>query len=319
MKAVTINEYGGPEVLKISELKRPTPAADDVLVEVKYASINPVDWKTRRGDLSLLIPRKFPRVTGSDVAGTVAEVGSAVKQFKVGDRVFGTTDPFRNPYGSYAEFSLVQATKLAKMPDELSFEDAASIPVAGLTAYKALYELGAMRPGYHVLINGASGGVGSFAVQLAKTGGAKVTATCGAANIDFVRSLGADNVLDYSVAEIPKLEEKFAIIFDASAKLDYFSIQNLLTEKGVYVTTVPKPDTILGVALTAPFNGRKVHIVLASMGAKIPQELSEIANLVVTGKVRPEIAKCVTLEELPEAQREGEKEHTRGKVVVKVS
>ena len=319
MKAVTISDYGSPDVLKVCDLKRPVPGSEEVLVEVKYAGINPVDWKMRRGDLSFILPRKFPKVLGIDLAGVVAEVGKSAKQFQVGDRVFGMADPFKNQYGSYAEFSLVQTAKLVRMPDSLSFADAASLPVAGLTAYESLYALGAMRPGHHVLINGASGGVGSFGVQLAKIGGATVTAVCGANNMDFVRSLGADNVLDYKVADISKLTEKFAIIFDASAKLDYFSVKNLLTDRGVFVTTVPKADTILAAALSAPFPGRKVYVVLAGMNEKAAQELAELANLVAAGKLHPEIAKQVSLEELSEAHREGECEHTRGKMLVKIA
>jgi NADPH:quinone reductase-like Zn-dependent oxidoreductase len=319
MKAVTISDYGSPEVLKVCDLKRPIPGPDQVLVEVKVAAVNPVDWKMRRGDLSIILPRKFPKVLGIDLAGVVAEVGKSVKQFQVGDRVFGMADPFKNQYGSYAEFSLVQTAKLVRMPDSLSYADAASLPVAGLTAYESLYALGAMRPGHHVLVNGASGGVGSFAVQLAKIGGATVTAVCGANNMEFVRSLGADNILDYKVSDVSKLSEQFAIIFDASAKLDYFRVKHLLTERGVFVTTVPKPETILAVALSAPFPGRKVHVVMAGMNEKAAQELAELANLVAAGKLRPEIAKQISLEELPDAHREGESEHTRGKVLVKVA
>jgi NADPH:quinone reductase-like Zn-dependent oxidoreductase len=319
MKAVTISDYGSPDVLKVCDLKRPVPGPEQVLVEVKVAAINPVDWKMRRGDLSFILPRKFPKVLGIDLAGVVAEVGKSVKQFQVGDRVFGMADPFKNQYGSYAEFSLVETAKLVRMPDSLGFADAASLPVAGLTAYESLYALGAMRPGHHVLINGASGGVGSFAVQLAKIGGATVTAVCGAGNMDFVQSLGSDCVLDYKVADLSKLTEKFAIIFDASAKLDYSSVKNLLTERGIFVTTVPKPDTILAAALTAPFPGRKVHFVMAGMNEKAAQELAELANLVAAGKLHPEIAKQISLEELPDAHRQGESEHTRGKVLVKVA
>ena len=320
MKALSISEYGSPEKMELRDLNVPAPAADDVLIEVKMASINPIDWKIRRGDVSLILPRKFPRVLGIDVAGVVSKVGSSVKKFKVGENVFGMADPFRNQHGSYAQFCLVQDTKLAPMPEHFSFEDAASVPVAGLTAYKALFEHGAMRPGHHILVNGASGGVGSFAVQLAKIAGAKVTAVCGPDNIEFVRSLGADEVLNYKETDVKKLQvkEKFAIIFDVSAKLDYFAAKDLLMENGVFVGTNPKADLVMASAMTAPFGGKKAVLVLASTGNKISQELAEIANLIVSKKLQPVISKTVTLGHVPEAHKEAEKEHTRGKVLVRV-
>jgi NADPH:quinone reductase-like Zn-dependent oxidoreductase len=318
MQALTISDYGSAEQLQLSEVNKPLLRTNDVLLEVKAASINPVDYKIRRGDLSLILPRKFPRTLGMDVAGVVAEIGASVRKFKVGDRVFGITDPFRNQSGSYAEYALVQDTKLALMQESLMFENAASLPVAGHTAYKALFELGAIRPGHHILINGAAGGVGSFAVQLAKIAGARVTATCGANNIDFVRSLGADEVFDYKVSDIRKLEEKFNIFFDASAKLDFFSIKHLLTEKGVYITTAPKADFLLAGVLTAPFGGKKALVVIAGLGSKVSQELAELANLVCSEKLKPVISKIVSLQEVAAAHREAELEHTRGKIIVSV-
>jgi NADPH:quinone reductase-like Zn-dependent oxidoreductase len=317
MKVVSISEYGGADKLEMRELNKPQPAANDVLVEVKYASINPVDWKIRRGDVSFILPRKFPRVLGIDVAGVVAAVGSAVRKFKVGERVFGMADPFRNQYGSYAEYCLVQDTKLAPMPEKLSFEDAASIPVAGLTAYKALFEHRSTHSGDRVLVNGGAGGVGTFAVQLAKTVGAHVTATCGPGNIEFVRSLGADVVLDYNLFDAKKIDDRFSLIFDVSAKFNYFDVKHLLLVKGLFVTTVPKPDFILASALS-PFSSQKAVAVFASMGNNISQQMSEIANLILLGKLKPVISNTVTLGQVAAAQTEGEKEHTRGKVVVRI-
>jgi len=316
MKALTINQYGKADKLEMRELSTPVPAIDDVLVEVRMASINPFDWKIRRGDLSYILPKKFPRVLGVDVSGIVLQVGSAVTKFKIGDQVFGMANPFRNQYGSYAEKTLVQESNLAIMPESLSFENAAAIPVAGLTAYKALFEIGGLKAGEHVLINGAAGGVGSFAVQLAKNSSAKITATCGPNNIDFVRSLGADEVINYNSLDLKLLGQKFAIIFDASAKLDFWKTRHLLTNNGVFIGTTPKPELLLAVALTPLFGGKRAAVVLASAGKNVSRQLSELGELVCNGALRPEICKIVPLNEVAAAHAEAEKEHTRGKILV---
>ncbi len=168
MQAVVINKYGAADELHVDEIDKPEPSEHEVLVRVKAASINPVDWKIRRGDLRLLLRNKFPRVVGIDFAGTIEAVGKAVNNFAPGDEVFGLANPIRSPYGSYAQFVVAEKDALALKPEGLSFIDAASIPVAGLTAIKALRALMNLSPGQNVLINGASGGVGSFAVQIAK-------------------------------------------------------------------------------------------------------------------------------------------------------
>src|ERR1700733_6655349 len=273
MQAVTIDRYGSSEVMHLSEIEKPRPGVREVLVEVHCSSINPIDYKIRRGDLKLIIPGKFPRVLGVDLAGVIVEVGNAVTKFKVGDEVFGLANPLANQFGSYAQFALIEEPKAALKPKHLSFADAASIPVAGLTAYKTFYEHAKLLAGQRVLINGASGGVGSFAVQMAKAIGAVVVATCSESNNEFVRAFGADQILDYGQIDITKIEAKFDCIFDASAKLNFSKIKHLLTKNGSYVTTVPNPDIVLRFLSPFALPGRKVYLVNAGIGARISQEL----------------------------------------------
>jgi NADPH:quinone reductase-like Zn-dependent oxidoreductase len=318
MQAVTIDRYGSSEVMHLSEIEKPRPGAREILVEVHCSSINPVDWKIRRGDLKLIIRGKFPRVLGIDLSGVVVQVGQAVKKFKVGDEVFGMTNPLANQFGSYAQFALVEEQKAALKPQHLSFADAASIPVAGLTAYKTFHEHAKLLAGQRVLINGASGGVGSFAVQMAKAIGATVVATCSESNNEFVRAFGADQILDYGQIDITRLEEKFDCIFDASAKLDFSKIKHLLTKNGSYVTTVPNADMVLGFLSTVVLPGKKVYLVNAGIGARISQELTEIGALFGRAKVRPVITHTVSFQELAQAHKQAEAGHNRGKTVILV-
>ncbi|MBS1953837.1 MAG: NAD(P)-dependent alcohol dehydrogenase [Cyanobacteria bacterium SZAS-4] len=317
MRALTIHEYGAPDVFKVEEIEKPKPGSHQVLIEVKNSSINPVDWKIRAGHLSLLIPKHWPRVLGVDCSGIVAEVGDSVRSFAPGDAVFGMSNPLRSQYGAYAQYCICDKDSITKKPDGLSFSDAASIPVAALTAYKAFKLQIKLQPGQKVLINGASGGVGSFAVQIAKAMGAKITATCSADNIEFVRSLGADEVVDYKEQDIRTLSEKFDGIFDASAKLNFAAATRMLTKHGVYVTTVPDPFTVLGL-LTSILGGKKAYIVSAGSGAFVSQELSAIAEMVLSGQVKPIIAKSVSLEEVPDSQKFSEAGHARGKTVIDI-
>jgi NADPH:quinone reductase-like Zn-dependent oxidoreductase len=318
MQAVTIDHYGGSEVMHLTEIEKPEPGARELLVEVHCSSINPIDWKIRRGDLKLIIPGKFPRVLGVDLAGIIVQIGHAVTKFKVGDEVFGMANPLANRFGSYAQFALVEELKAALKPQHLSFADAASIPVAGLTAYKTFHEHAKLLAGQHVLINGASGGVGSFAVQMAKAIGAMVVATCSETNNEFVRAFGADQILDYGQIDLTKLDEKFDCIFDASAKLNFSKIKHLLTKNGSYVTTVPSADMVLGFLSTVVLPGKKVYLVNAGMGARINQELTEITALFGAGKIRSVITHTISFQELAQAHMQAESGHNRGKSVILV-
>jgi NADPH:quinone reductase-like Zn-dependent oxidoreductase len=288
-----------------------------VLVKVEYASINPVDYKLRRGDLRLVFGSRFPRVIGVDFAGVVAETGRSVKVVKAGDPVFGMANPLSTPYGSYAEYAIARVDELAVRPARLSAREAAALPIAGLTALEAL-KMMTVGPGRRLLVNGASGGVGSFAIQIAKAKGAVVHGTASGGNRGFVQDLGADEVFDYTETDVRELEEEYDGIFDASAKLKFSSVRHLLTPNGTYVTTLPTADAILAAASTCLLPGKKAQVVMVGVGRQIPVELLALAELVMTGTVRAVINKIVDLCDLPAAHSVAEQEHAQGKTLVKI-
>lgn len=319
MRALLFREYGPPSVLQSAEIDQPKPGHNDVLVKVECASLNPVDFKIRRGDLRLVFGNRFPRVPGVDFAGTVELTGSGISGLNPGDRVFGMCNPLNATWGSYAEYAIARAADVAPMPEGLSAEQAAGIPVAGLTAYESLKLMIKIQPGQGVLINGASGGVGTFAVQIAKHLGATVHATCSSENSQFVKELGADEVYDYRVTDVRRLDRKFQGILDAAAKFKYAHVKHLLTDNGMYVTTLPTADSVMAFATTLLLPGKKSQIVMAGMQGNVRQELSELAQLVVAQKLKPIIAKVIDLNDAPAAHEQAEKEHSRGKTIIKIS
>ena len=242
MKAIVIDGYGGADRLRLDERPDPAPGAGEVLIDVRAASVNPVDWKIRKGELRLFLRPRFPYIPGSDVAGEVAAVGPGVTRFKPGDAVVAFVDLKRG--GGYAERAVAKESAAALKAGSLSFADAACLPIAGCTALQALRDHGGLRAGGSALINGGAGGVGHFVVQIAKALGATVAATCGPSNVDFVRSLGADPVIDYSREEFPRRPERYDVILDAVARSSFAACRGVLNPGGVYVTTVPDPSTL---------------------------------------------------------------------------
>lgn len=219
MKAMVIRGYGAVDVLKYEEVEKPNIKPDQLLVKVHASSVNPIDWKTRKGMLSILTGNKFPLILGFDVAGEVVEVGSQVTRFQVGDAIYGSTS---FPGGAYAEFAAIPEKLAAIKPANMNYQQAATVPLAALTALQALRNLGNIKSGQKVLVNGASGGVGIFAVQIAKVLGAEVTGVCSTRNLDFVRSLNADLVIDYTQADFTNGNVQYDIIFDVVAKKNIF-------------------------------------------------------------------------------------------------
>ena len=238
MKAVFIRRYGGPEVLEFGEVETPTPKAGEVRIAVAASSVNPIDWKIGRGD-SRSIALKFPGVLGVDVAGTIESVGEGCSKFKVGDEVFAMMP---RDVGGNAQFAVVAETLVAPKPKNLSFEQAASVPAVALTALQVLRDKGKVQAGQEVLVNGASGGVGIFAVQLAKVLGARVTAVCSAANADFVTGLGADCVIDYKATDFTKEDAKYHLVFDSVGNRTYGQCNRVMRAGGTYVFDQRAPD-----------------------------------------------------------------------------
>ena len=316
MKAVRIHAFGGPEVLQLEEVARPVPAADEILVQVYASGVNPVDWVIREGSNGFRSFITLPTTLGCDAAGVVVEVGRDVTTFQKGDAVYGA--PNFPGDGSYAEYCAAKASRFARKPQSLSFNEAAGVPLAGLTAWTALFEQGQLRPGQRVLIQGASGGVGSFAVQFAKAKGAYVIGLASAGNLDYVQKLGADEVIDYRSQRFEELVHDVDVVLEASPVRDN-------AERLRAVTVLKEGGILVSVNLDFPFN-EAVLAALAQknatgeLSANQPRQdwLAEMARLIDAGQVKVFISQVFPLEEVAAAHRESETWHVRGKLVLAV-
>ena len=320
MKAAAIDNYGGSERLAVRDLPDPGPPGSwQVLLRVRAAGVNPIDWKIRNGSMRLLLPARFPLVLGYDVAGEVVEIGPEVTRFQPGDAVFGGVDVTRQG-GSYAELALAREAALAPKPQALSFEEAAAVPMAALTALQALRDKGELAAGEKVLVNGASGGVGHFAVQIAAALGARVTAVASAKSFDFVRSLGADEVIDYEEENFAGREQTWDVIFDAVSNHTYADCEAVLArDGGIYVATLGGPKLMISIGLTA-LGGlfgqrRRARLILGKYRA---EDLAVLARLIEQRKLRPEIQEVFPLEEIRKAHELSESGHVRGKIVARI-
>ncbi|MBD2203391.1 NAD(P)-dependent alcohol dehydrogenase [Calothrix sp. FACHB-1219] len=312
MKAVVIRRYGSAEVLQYEDVEQPTIKADQLLVKIHASSINPVDWKIRKGMLRFLTGNKFPMILGFDLAGEVVEVGSAVTGFQPGDAIYGSTAV---PGGAYAEFAAVPANIVAPKPTNLNYEQAAVVPLAALTALQALRDQGNIQSGQRVLINGAAGGVGIFAVQIAKALDTVVTGVCSTKNLDFVKSLGADRVIDYTQHDFTKDTEPYDIIFDVVGKRSPSQCKRVLKPNGVYITTLPSVESFVQSILTSFLPGQKVKFILEKPNT---QELLYLKELIEAGKMRVVIHRTYPLQELAAAHTESETERAVGKIAIAV-
>jgi len=314
MKAVFINQYGSTQVLQYEDMETPSINRDQLLVKVYASSVNPVDWKIRAGQLQFLTGYKFPMVLGFDVSGEVVAVGESVTRFQTGDKVYAYLDSL--PGGAYAEYAAVSEQVACFKPDNMSYEQAAAVPLAAITALQSLRDLGQILPGHKVLINGASGGVGSFGVQIAKAFKAEVTAVCSTQNVELVKSLGGDRVIDYTVQDLTKDTSFYDIIFDAVGKESFSGCQNILKPNGVYVTTLPDPDSLVQSFLTFLLPGKKSKLIVAQSNG---QDLAYLKELIEGGKIRSVIDRTYSLEELAAAHAESEQGHVVGKLVIAVA
>ena len=319
MKAIVYRRYGSPDVLKCEEIEKPTAGDNEVLIKVRAASVNPADWHLMRGPyiVRILTGLRKPKDTrlGRDVAGRVEAVGRNVTQFRPGDEVFGTCR------GAFAEYACISESKLATKPNNMTFEQAASVPIAALTALQGLRDKGRIQPGQKVLINGAAGGVGTFAVQVAKSFGAKVTGVCSTRNVDMVRSLGADHVTDYTREDFTKGTQRYDMILDLVGNHSLSACRRVLNPKGIYigagVLAVRSMIGILARLITAPLLSRFVSQSFLNFMARIcKDDLTIMRKLMEAGKVTPVIDKRYRLSEVPEAIRYLAEGHARGKVVI---
>ena len=315
MKAVAIDGYGGSERLRLRELPEPQPAAGEVLVRVRAAGVNPVDWKVCEGRLWPLLRLRFPYIPGTDIAGEVVAAGRGVARLKPGDRVFGFTSVKRG--GGYAELAVADEATLAPIPEALSFTAAAALPIAGVTALQALRDLGKLRPGGGVLVIGGAGGVGHLAVQLAHALGARAGATGGPASLDFLRGLGADPVIDHSRDDFTKRPERYDVILDAAAASSFPACRPVLLPGGTYVSTLPALGLFFwGAIQTArALFGRacRARLIVVRRDAA---DLAVLAGLAAAGRLRPVVSRTYPLDQAAAAHEASRTGHTRGKIVL---
>lgn len=311
MKAIVYEKYGSPDVLELQEVDKPVLKDNQVLVRIHAASVNPLDWHSLRGKpfvlrimTGLVKPKR--KILGADLAGRVEAVGGKVTQFQPGDEVFG------NVLGTFAEYVRVSEEGIVPKPSNVTFEQAAAVPVAALTALQGLRDKGHIQPGHKVLINGASGGVGTFAVQIAKSFGADVTGVCSARNVDMVRLIGADRVIDYSKEDFTQTGGRYDLIFDAVGNYSLSDCRRALRADGIYVAVAGSVVRGLWLAMT----GRKRTVTMLAKRSK--KDLLVLKDLLETGKVRPVINRRYPLSGVPEALRYLGEGHAQGKVVITV-
>ena len=312
MKAITKSKYGGPEVLSLKEVEKPKVKVGHLLIKVEANSANPADWHIMRGEpilarvaFGLFKPKQ--EILGADFSGVVEEVGEDVSGFKVGDRVFGE----QVKAGAFAEYTCAPATVCAKMPENHSFTEMACLPIAGITAFQEVVNYGKIQEGETVLINGSSGGVGHFAVQIAKAFGAKVTAVCSSKNIDFVKSLGADHVIAYDKKDIHSHSEKYDLVLDNHGNLNFQDFKRM-GKRGVVVGFTSMTAMM---SLMFKANLSKFNLVQFTAEAN-SKDLETLAELVAKGKVKPHIEKEFPFDKIPEAIGGIEAMRTKGKVTM---
>jgi NADPH:quinone reductase-like Zn-dependent oxidoreductase len=320
-KAVVYRNYGSPDVLHCEDVEKPSPGDDQVLIRIRAAAANPLDYHLMSGAfvMRLMTGLRKPKPTrpGVDFAGEVEAIGRNVARFRPGDSVFGALR------GAFAEYGCALENRLALKPANLTFEQAAAIPVAGLTALQGLRDKARIQPGQHVLVNGAAGGVGTFAVQIAKSFGAGVTGVCSTRNVDLVRSIGADHVIDYTRDDFTRTAERYDLIFDCVGNRPLSACRRVMTHRGTFVAVGVTPGGrwvgplpyLLKVFVSAPFVSQKVVFFIASIGT---DDLIVLKELIEANKVTPVIDRRYMLCQASEAIRYLKEGHARGKVVVTV-
>jgi NADPH:quinone reductase-like Zn-dependent oxidoreductase len=320
MRALRYDRYGPPDVLHVAEMAEPVPGGGEAKVRVRAASLNPLDWKIRAGHLRFVpLFRGPPRGAGADFAGEIVGIGGGASARHVGERVFGSIVPFPRE-GALAEFVVVPAVRLVPIPASLSFEQAAALPVAGGTALQALVDHARVAAGQRVLVTGAAGGVGHFAVQIAKHLGAHVTGVCSGANADFVKRLGADEVIDYEREDYTRGDGRYDAVFDAAAASSFAAARQVLAEDGCYLNTGGDAVAMVSTMAAALFarlasRQRAVAITLDNS----PKTWERLAALADARVLRPHIERTIALEEVADAMRAMETGHGRGKVVVRLA
>ncbi|MDH3846098.1 MAG: NAD(P)-dependent alcohol dehydrogenase, partial [Myxococcales bacterium] len=311
MRAIVIEKYGGPDVLREASVPRPVPTRDQVLVRTRFIGVNPKDIIVRKGKFQVATGRRFPIIIGHDIAGEVVEAGVDA-DLAVGEAVYGMINDFAGR--GYAEYAAVDADQLGRAPTSIDLRVAAAVPLAAQTALQALRDDGHVAQGHEVLINGASGGVGVFAVQIAKILGANVTAVCSHRNIELVRELGADQVIDYGKTELVSLDQRFDAIFDVFGNYRFDKLKHLLKPHGTYVHTIPSARIFKDVARTFVRKQRAKLVIVRSRRS----QLDWLRQQIDSGRLRVVLDRSFPLRDVADAHRYMETKRARGKVVLEV-
>jgi NADPH:quinone reductase-like Zn-dependent oxidoreductase len=319
MKAIVYTKYGPPDVLQLKEVEKPTPKDNEVLIKIHASTVTPMDWRFRNGKTliarfmtGLIKPKTSYHILGVEFSGEIEAVGRDVKRFKQGDQVYGGGPPS----GAHAEYVCIPEEKVGIKPSNMTFEEAAGVTFAGTTALKFLREKGNIQEGQKVLINGASGGVGTFAVQLAKYFGADVTGVCSTSNLEMVQSLGVDKVIDYTKEDFTKTGRTYDIIFDAVGKRSFSQCKGSLNRGGIYLSTVATIPLLLQMLWTSKIGDKKAVFALLPF---VPEDLIFLKDAIEAGKIRTVIDRTYPFSEIAEAHRYAEKGHAKGKVVITVA
>ncbi|GMW03365.1 MAG: NADPH:quinone reductase [Candidatus Hydrogenedentota bacterium] len=323
MKAVVYTRYGPPEVLEVKDVPTPAPRENEVRIRVHAASVNAGDWRLMRGEpflVRLMSGIRKPKfsILGSDLAGTIDQTGPKATKFRPGDAVFGEMSTCG--FGSFAEFACVPQDMLVSKPANLTLEEAAAVPTAGLTALQAVRDHGKAAAGQSVMVVGASGGVGSFAVQIAKALGATVTGVCSARKVDWVRAIGADDVVDYATTDFTRQRERYDLIVDAGAYRPITHYRRILKPGGRYVMVGGSLRAFLSASLLGPAYSTLGNVTMQSMLVKPnAADLESLKTLLESGQIRPVVDRVGELNDVPDAIRQMEAGHIRGKVVIRVA
>lgn len=321
MKAAIINRYGRSGVLHIADIDRPEPGPNDVIVKVVAASLNPRDWLTMRG---LYQARKslepFPITLGSDFSGEIVQLGALVPNFEIGCKVFGM-QPLRGKFGAFAQYVKIDASAIAAKPDGISYIDAAAMPCAGLTSYQTLHKIARVNAGETVLVNGASGGVGVYAVQIAKAMGARVVAVCGPDNAELCTDLGADDIINYKRENFEGRTAEFDVVYDVIGRSSPKRSAACLKPGGRYITTIPSVRTATAAARSwlankiIPGRRKTSHLVLVKPQ---PTDLSAMAGMILSGTLRSVIDSCYNLGDIEKAFDRSQTWRARGKIIIEI-
>jgi 2-desacetyl-2-hydroxyethyl bacteriochlorophyllide A dehydrogenase len=311
MKAVIINRYGGPEVLEYVDVVTPEPEDDEIRIEVKAVSVNPVDWKVRMGKLKMITGKKFPLYPGVEASGVVDKIGSSVNNIPVGAKVFAGKN---HTGGTYAEYFCVKAENAVILPDNISFEEGCTLAVTGVTSLQALRDHGGLEEGMKVLIHGASGGIGTYAVQIAKILGAHVTGVCSSRNLRLVKSLGADEIINYNKINWSEKDEQYDIIIDAVGNKKYLKVKKNLKKHGILIKLNLSIRTYFDQYITSRFSSRKVKMVLLQ---NVKEDVKWVRDHIAIGKIRVVIDRKFKLEDTRKAHEYSETGRARGKIILK--